>query len=84
MHQAEQKLQIFESIETDALGGYLIPSFLDWEQLTERTDLPEWTRVVFEKEFEKQKKALDVMARKTYTAHSLTEVRLELPRQRTK
>jgi hypothetical protein len=40
--------------------------------------------VVFEKEFEKQKKALDVMARKTYTAHGLTEVKLKLCRQRTK
>jgi hypothetical protein len=65
------------------LGGYLVPGFLDWERLTERTELPEWTQVVFEKEFEKQKKALDVMAKKTYSAHSLTEVRVWVRRRRT-
>jgi hypothetical protein len=31
------------------MGGYLVPSFLDWERLIERTELPEWTQVVFEK-----------------------------------
>lgn len=31
---AGQKLQAFERIEEDALGGYLVPGFLDWERLT--------------------------------------------------
>lgn len=39
--------------------------------------------MVFEKEFEKQKKALDVMARKTYTTHGLTEVSYKLYRLKT-
>lgn len=57
------------------MGGYLVPSYLDFDSFTaDQEQLPEWTRVVFEKEFEKQKKSLDVMAKKIYAAHGLSEV----------
>lgn len=80
---SNQKVQVFNRIEEDALNGYLVPSFLDFDGLTaDRGELPEWTRVVFEKEFEKQKKSLDVMAKKIYTAHALTEVRKSLSRRK--
>ena len=57
------------------MHGFLVPSYIDFEEFTkDRGDLPEWTRAVFEKEFEKQKQSLDVMAKKIYSSHSLTEV----------
>lgn len=60
-----------------------MPSFIDFDRFTsDRGELPEWTRVVFDKEFEKQKKSLDVMAKKIYTAHFLTEVINHLLRQK--
>jgi len=66
------------------MHGYLVPSFIDFDRFTkDRGDLPEWTRVVFEKEFEKQKQSLDVMAKKIYSSHALTEVLQHLSRQRT-
>jgi hypothetical protein len=43
---------MFALIEDDALQGYLIPSYIDFDSFNkDREDLPEWTRVVFEKEF---------------------------------
>ena len=66
------------------MHGYLVPSFIDFDRFTkDRGDLPEWARVVFEKEFEKQKQSLDVMAKKIYSSHALTEVLHHLSRQRT-
>lgn len=66
------------------MHGYLVPSFIDFDRFTQdKGELPEWTRVVFEKEFEKQKQSLDVMAKKIYSSHTLTEVYLRLLRPRT-
>jgi hypothetical protein len=63
------------------MQGYLIPSFIDFERFTsDRGEMPEWTKVVFDKEFEKQKKSLDVMAKKIYTVHFLTEVNMGILR----
>jgi hypothetical protein len=72
---ANRQAELFKLVEDDAMGGYLVPSYLDFDSFTaDREQLPEWTRVVFEKEFEKQKKSLDVMAKKIYAAHGLSEV----------
>ena len=66
------------------MHGYLVPSFIDFDRFVQdRGELPEWTRVVFEKEFEKQKQSLDVMAKKIYSSHTLTEVHRPLARPRT-
>ncbi len=65
------------------MQGFLVPSFIDFDQFViDKKELPEWTRVVFEKEFEKQKPSLDIMAKKLYSTHSLTEVIVKLQRPR--
>ena len=65
------------------MHGFLVPSYIDFEEFTkDKEELPEWTRAVFEKEFEKQKQSLDVMAKKIYSSHSLTEVLIKIFRRR--
>ena len=54
----------------------MIPEDLNVRDLLyEREDLPEWFEFVFQKEFLKQKRNFDVVAKKTYKMHGLREVR---------
>ena len=40
----------------------------------EQEELPEWAGTVFDKEFKKQKGALDLLAKRIYANHGLAEV----------
>ena len=73
LDHGSKRCELFSKVEEDAMHGFLVPSYIDFDQFQkDKGELPEWTRVVFEKEFEKQKQSLDVMAKKIYSTHSLT------------
>lgn len=73
LSHANSRAQMFAQIEEDSLQGFLVPSYIDYDEFNQGQEgIPEWTRVVFEKEFEKQKSSLDVLAKKTFSAHSLS------------
>lgn len=75
LSEAMERSELFSQIESDAHNGFIVPSFLDLEQFAgELEELPEWARTVFDKEFEKQKPALDLLAKRVYSHHGLTEV----------
>lgn len=64
-----------KEIEDEVEMGYFVPTTLNLDQLVyDPSKLPDWFEFVFNKEFEKQKKNLDALCKKTYKVHSLPEV----------
>jgi hypothetical protein len=52
--------------------GYFVPDSVDINSLVyDATQLPEWFEFVFNKEYEKQKKNLDSLCKKSYKMQSL-------------
>ena len=75
LNEAMDRTELFSQIESDAQNGFLVPSFLDIELFAgEQVELPEWAHTVFDKEYEKQKAPLDLMAKRLYSNSGLTEV----------
>lgn len=59
--------------------GYFVPTTLNLDQLVyDSSKLPDWFEFVFNKEYEKQKKNLDSMCKKTYKMQALPEVTITI------
>ena len=54
----------------------MVPEDFEIEELVyDKSQLPEWFEYVFKKEYGKEKKNLDVTAKKMYKLHGLRDVR---------
>ena len=48
--EANSRAEMFARIQEDALQGFLVPSYIDFDDFNKNQEgIPQWTRVVFEK-----------------------------------
>ena len=79
IERAKKDLTACGNVEEEAENGFLVPSDFYIEELVyDKAQLPEWFEYVFKKEYEKEKKNFDIIAKKMYKLHGLRDVSMEI------